>query len=125
MEWLNKKYEVQISSLSLEEIGSAIKSSVRMNVHEKDAELRVMAFFMHYRTFLRSRKWDLIENNPKVAISHICKLLRLEDLKNNVENDLELGHKSLRKDWRKLYKHFTEKAVACGECDPLKALGLR
>lgn len=54
----------------------------------------------------------MIENNLKVAITHMVDILKPEPLKKKVENDLELSKVSVKNDWRGLYKYIVKQAVA-------------
>lgn len=85
-------------SVSFDELEAAIKDAVKIDVHEPDAGLRIQALFTDYQTTLRNKKWErLVDDNPKLAIWHVCGLLRPAGLKTKVEHDLELGFNELRK----------------------------
>ena len=88
-----------MGSISAAELEKLVQASVKMNAHEPDAELRAKMLFVDYKKFLRTRQWNrLPTENPKVAVGHICSLLKPPALKSAVENALSLGKYSLRKD---------------------------
>ena len=67
-EWLKSKDTVSLSAISSEDLLSAVKANVRINVLEPDPELRIKSLFIDYKCFLRSKKWeDLVKKNPKLA----------------------------------------------------------
>lgn len=121
-QWLDDKDEVSFDSLSAEALNAAVTQAVRINVHEPDPEMRVKALFMEYKTFLRIKKWDsLIEKNPKLAVSHICSLLKPVALKNKIESDLTLGKYELRKQWIPFYQYVLDQAVDCDKFVSIKS----
>ena len=120
-EWLRSKKEVKLESISLEELETAIKSVVKINVHESDAELRIRGSFSDYQTLLRHKKWKcLIDDKPKLSIRHICELLRPAVLKDRIVQDFELGIKNIEENWMPLFKHVLKRAIACEEYVTLK-----
>ena len=114
--WLQAQAKVSLDSYSPEELEAMIKKSVAMRVSELDPRLRVISLFTDYKTFLREKNIEgIITDNPKVAVEHICSLLRPPTLKKKIENDLALHKTPLRKDWKKFFQYVVEKAVACNE----------
>lgn len=112
--WLDEKSNVSLDSMTVEDLNAAVKTSVRINVHESDPEMRIKALFMDYKTFLRIKKWDsLLEKNPKLAVEHICSLLKPPALKTKIEADLSLGQHKLRKQFMAFYKYVLEQAIYC------------
>lgn len=110
--WLDTQSEVSFDTLTVEELNSAVRSAVRINVHESDPEMRIKSLFMDYKTFLRTKKWDaLITKNPKLAVEQVCSLLKPPALKMKIEADLELGQYELRKKFMPFYKHVLEQAI--------------
>jgi len=115
-EWLEEQNVLKLEAISLPDLEAAIKCTVKMNIHEPDPAMRIKAVFLDYRTLLRTKKWEsLIESNPKIAVGHICGLIRPTALKQKIENDLALSHHALRKDWKGFYKHVVQKAILCDE----------
>ena len=53
--WLGAKEKVSLESLSLQELETAIKSNIRINVNEPDPEMRIKGLFMDFKTFLRTK----------------------------------------------------------------------
>ena len=60
----------------------------------------------------------LVDENPKVAIRHICGELRPTALREKIENDILLHKSTLGKDRHKFYKYVMEKTVALDEFLP-------
>lgn len=112
--WMDKQSEVSFDSLTVDELNNAVRSAVRMNIHESDPEMRIKSLFMDYKTFLRAKKWDgLIEKNPKLAVEQVCSLLKPDALRTKIEADLELGQYELRKKFMPFYRHVLEQAIQC------------
>ena len=110
-----------MDSLSKENVEAIVKSSVRINVSEPDPELRIKSLFMDYRTLLRTREWDsIIKNNTKVAVEHICSLLKPTELRQTIESELSLAQYEIRKDWKKFYKYVVKCAIECDRYCPVK-----
>lgn len=83
------KDQVELQSMSLDDLEPSILSTVRINLHEPDASLRIMSLSSDYTTLLRSKNWrDLITSKPKMAIGIICKLLKPPALQARINNDL-------------------------------------
>ena len=105
LNWLENRQGNTFESLTLEQLERIVLSHVRITLNEPDAQLRVICLFADYKTMLRSRKWDkLIEEKPKVTISHLIILLKPEPLRVKIENDLQFSKRELRKDWKGFYK---------------------
>lgn len=116
MTYLKSKDEVKLEAVSLEDLEVAVKSSVKINVHEPDAELRILALFTDYQTLLRTKKWErLVEDNPKLSVRHITGLLKPAALNSNIEKDLALGIIDLRNRWLPFFEHDVKRAVTCEE----------
>ena len=121
LDYLKSKDEVKLESVSLDDLESAFKASVKINTNEPDAELRIHALFTDYQTLLRNKKWErLIDDNPKLAIRHVCALLKPAALKNKIDQDLSLGFNELRKKWLPFFHHVVKCAIACEEYVPLR-----
>lgn len=98
--WLTERDGVKLESISLEDLEAAVKSAVKINVHEPDAEMRIFSLFSDYRTLLRSKKWErLIKDSPKVAIRQVTSLLRPAVLKSKLEQDIRLDVDGIKVNW--------------------------
>jgi len=114
--WLELQLEDALENVTAEELQSMLKKKVRTDMAETDPKLRIIALFTDYISFLEEYKLqEIIESNPKLAVQHICKVLRPAALKNKVENDLELHKTDLRKDWKGFFDYVVEKAIVCEE----------
>jgi len=112
LDYLKNNLEVEFESYALEDLDAAVKSSVRINVNESDPKMRIKMLFVDYKNFLRNRNWEeLIDSNPKLAISHIVSLLKPTALKETIENDLALGKHDMRKQWLPFFRHLVKSAV--------------
>ena len=119
-EWLERHVATDFDSLTVDQLSTAIQKHVRINIHEADPKLRIIALFTDFVSFLRSRKWeDLIDNNPELAIEHVCSLLNPIELKEKIESDIELYKHSIKKKWKLFYKHVIKRAIACDEFIPI------
>lgn len=119
---LAKKYEVQLETISLEDLEASVLSSVRVNLNEPDAVLRSISLFSDYTTLLRTKNWGtLIKTNTKLAVGHICKFLKPPALRSRIEDDLKVAKKDLKKQWADFYKHVISSAVECGKFVPAKS----
>ena len=95
-----------------------------MSVSEPNARLRIIRLFSDYKSLLCVRKWDkLLTENPKVAVAHICDLLKPEALKVKIENDLQLSHQDLRKNWKAFYQYVVKQAIFCDSFVPIRRHG--
>ena len=112
LKYLRDKDEVRLELVSLEELESSIRISVKINVNEPDPELRIQALFTDYQSILRNKKWErLISDNPKMAIRHTMDLLKPAALKVNITQDLELGINGLKKNWLAFFEHVLQCAL--------------
>ena len=74
---IKSKDEVRVESVSLDDLESAVKASVKITTNEPDAELRIQALFTDYKALLHNIKWKrLLNDNPKRAIRQVCALLK-------------------------------------------------
>ena len=120
--WLEEQQGNSLDSVTVEQLSHAVRTNVRINLHESDAKLRIIKLFSDYKTFLRVRKWSaILEENPKVAVEQLCDLLKPDALRTKVTNDLQLSKRELRKDWKKFYKYVVKQAVFCEAFVPAKA----
>ena len=113
-QWLEEHQGEALYTMTVEQLETIVKSSVRMNIKEPDPKLRALRLFSDYKTMLRTKKWEhLIKDNPKVAVNHIVELLKPVQLKTKVQNDIKLGKTSLRKNWKEFFKYVVEQTIAC------------
>lgn len=77
---LSEKDEVNILSLSVDEIEATFKSNVRLNEGEKDLELRIMVVFMDLSQVFKVTKVKIILKNPKALRAYIFGLLKSTSL---------------------------------------------
>jgi len=119
--WLEDKDSVALESISLEELEGAVNSSVRINVNEPDAEMRIISLFSDYRTLLRNKKWErLIDDSPKTAIEHVTRLLKPDVLRQRIESDLALNINHIEDDWARFYSRVLKRAIDCEEYIPIR-----
>ena len=118
--WLDRQDGRGTEDLSPEALEALVKKSVFMNVSEGDPEHRSKSLFWDYTDFLTQHKWEgLLKDNPKLAVSHICMLLKPAALKTKVETDLAISKHKLKKDWMAFYAYVTAQAIACDAFVPV------
>ena len=113
-EWFEGKVDSVLQSYTTTSLLADVKKFVRVNIYEADPELRMINAFADYDKFLRRRNLECItQNNPKLATSHICSILRPMALRRKVESDLAIHKAELKRDWQKFFDYVIEEAVAC------------
>lgn len=117
--WLQSQIEQKLDSFIKESIAALVKKSVHTKLQEPDSKLRILNLFADYKTFLRQKNMSsLLTDNPRLAVEHICMVIRPTTLRRKIESDLQVGMYSLRKVWKAISYHVLEKAVICDQFVP-------
>lgn len=112
LDFLKKDLEDSLDDITADELCSLIRKNVYIRMNEPDAAFRIRALLFAYHKFLSQRHWEsIIETNPKVAVGHICSLLKPPGLKSRIEGTLQLSKKHLRKDWHGFCQYIENEAV--------------
>ena len=111
-QWMKAMTAEGPEAVDPEEMEAAVLSSVRLRDNIGSSKLRSMQLFLDYRTFLRAQNWEaLITTDTKVAVGHICKLLRPPTLRASVERALKSTEKSLNERWDDFRKFVTDRII--------------
>lgn len=114
--FLDQKDGAKLESVSLEQLEASMKSAVKLNIHESDAEMRIMSLFMDYRTYLRNKRWErLIDDSLKITIQHITSLLKPTVLRKKIQEDIKLNVNSIKENWTAFYAKVCKRAVDVDE----------
>ena len=114
--WLEKNGEIKKDSLSFSKVQAIVSRSLRINMSEKDPEQRIIMLFSDYQSLLRNSgmSW-LVNDNPKMACSHIMDALKPTVLSKRVKDDLNFGHTNLKKDFLLFMQHCIRRAEQYAE----------
>jgi hypothetical protein len=83
---------------------------------EKDPEQRIIILFSDFKSLLRQSGMGwLVNENPKMASSHITDALKPSILSKRVKDDLNFGHTNLKKDFLLFMQHFIRRAEQYAE----------
>jgi hypothetical protein len=120
--WLEKNGEIKKDSLSSSKVQAIVSRSLRINMSEKDPEQRIIMLFSDYRSLLRhSGMGWLVNENPKMASSHIIDALKPSTLSKRVKDDLNFGHTNLKKDFLLFMQHCIRRAEQYAEYEDAEA----
>jgi RNase H-like domain found in reverse transcriptase/Reverse transcriptase (RNA-dependent DNA polymerase)/Integrase core domain/Integrase zinc binding domain len=114
--WLEKHWAIKKDSLSASQVQSIISKSLRINMAEGDREQRIIMLFADYRSLLRlhGMAW-LVNDNTKVAVTHIVDALKPSTLSKRVKDDLNFGHAHLNGDFLLFMQHCIVRAEQYAE----------
>jgi hypothetical protein len=114
--WLEKNGKIKKDSLSSAKIQAIVSRSLRINMSEKDPEQRIIILFSDYQSLLRQSGMGwLVNENPKMASSHITDALKPSILSKRVKDDLNFGHTNLKKDFLLFMQHCIRRAEQYAE----------
>jgi hypothetical protein len=117
--WLDKHASSSQEDMSELDIDELVTKSLRINVREKDAHMRIMRLFADYASLLREHGiYWLIAKNPKKCTKHITNALRPEELKRRIESDVNFKDTSLANEWSRFHHHVISLAVECDKFVP-------
>eukprot|EP00171_Calliarthron_tuberculosum_P004298 IDg4298t1 len=93
-------------TVTLSALDVIVRRELRMNMHNKDASSRMKGLFIDYHTVLRKHglNW-ILTVNQKVAVQHVISAIQPYKLRKRLENDIQLAHHDLRKDFNGFFKH--------------------
>lgn len=100
-------------AVTLEGLVELIEKKLRMNMDNKNAKSRMQGLFADYYSILSQQgvKW-IIEENQKLAVTHVLSAIRPQSLKERLESDLSFSHHALRKDIKEFLKHAVKLSEA-------------
>jgi hypothetical protein len=109
--WLERHRDVKKDGLTACQVQEDLSRSLRINMIEHDCEQRVIMLFADYKSILRKygMAW-LVEENTKIAGSHITDALKPIALKKHVKEDLNFGYIGLKKDFLGFMQHVIKPA---------------
>jgi hypothetical protein len=109
--WLDKHQDIKKDCLSAAQVQTIVNRSLRINMAERDCEQRILMLFADYKSLLRLNcmAW-LVDENPKLAVSHITDALKPSVLRKRIKDDLSFGHNGLKNDFLLFMKHVTSRA---------------
>ena len=118
--WLRSKTTTPIENRTKESLEADLRKNVYINTREEDPELRIISLFADYDQFLVNRNMqEIVKDNPKLAVQHICLLLKPVALRNKVEADLSIHRAALKKDFTGFFKYVCEEATNCDKYVPV------
>lgn len=99
--------------VTLDTLDKIVKNRLHTDMRNTNAKTRIQDLFASYNTILRNNGllW-IIEDNQKVAVSHVLSAVRPANLKERLESDLEFSHHPLRKDFKGFLQHAVRVAEA-------------
>jgi hypothetical protein len=109
--WLDKHQEIKKDGLSAAQEQTIVNRSLRINMAERDCEQRIIMLFADYKSLLRCNgmAW-LVDENPKLAVSHITDALKPSVLRKRIKDYLSFGHIGLKNDFLLFMKHVISRA---------------
>ena len=86
-------------SVSVESASADVKRNVRLDSNEPDARLRILMLSASYLKLCEKRGWKFVETSQKAAIKHVISVLQPPNLRNRVEDALQLERADLKNDY--------------------------
>lgn len=111
--FLNSKVKENKDTVDLSSLDSIIKSQLKMDMSDRNAQSRVENLFISYRTLLRRNGlgW-IVSANQKVAVQHVLSAVRPASLQARLKSNLEFSHTELKKDFSGFMKHAVKLSEA-------------
>jgi hypothetical protein len=109
--WLDKHQDIKKDGLSAAQVQTIVNRSRLINMAERDCEQRIIMLLADYKSLLRlnGMAW-LVDENPKLAVSHITDALKPSVLRKRIKDNLLSGHIGLKNDFLLFMKHVISRA---------------
>lgn len=100
-------------ALSLDALDEIVNRELRMDMANPNSRSRMQTLFVSYHKLLRRHgiSW-VLDDNEKVAVSHVLSAIRPKSLQDRLKSDLEFARTDCRKDFTKFMKHAVKLADA-------------
>lgn len=91
--YLDKEAEYSKDAVTLEGLDELIEKKLKMNMEKKNARSRMQRLFANYHSLLTENgvKW-IIQENQKLAVTHVLSAIRPQPLRERLESDLPFSH---------------------------------
>jgi hypothetical protein len=109
--WLDEHRAIKKDGLSAAQVQTIVNRSLRIKMAERDCEQSIIMLFADCKSLLclNGVAW-LVDENPKLSVSHITDALKPSVLRKRIKDDLSFGHIGLKNEFLLFMTHVISRA---------------